>query len=186
MRVCLSLPPDLMYQLAMGGSGPTSEGGVTNRLVKQASSDKIAARPLLTSRVPKLSMDESRKIPVLLRSPKLSMDESGRVSRGVLEDPSMLSDELRTIMLEEEIKDLKNALNNEKKKNARLMNVIEQRRLRNNHMFNHVFTMPNVLYVHTYIQSHNHFFVNVVRTCIRTHTYVRMCNTYVFLCTVCS
>ena len=126
-----------MYQLAMGGSGPTSSGGVTNRLVKQASSDKIAAKPSLMSRVPKLSMQESRKIPVLLRSPKLSVDESGRVSRGVLEDPSMLSDELRTIMLEEEIKDLKNALNNEKKKNARLMNVIEQRRLGNTHMSPH-------------------------------------------------
>jgi hypothetical protein len=122
---------DLMYQLAMGGSGP-APGGVVNTSWKPAApGSKTPVGPPLTARVPKLSMDESRKFPMLRRTPKLSMDESRRLPRGVAgEESGMLSDELQTIMLEEEIKDLKNALNNEKKKNARLMNVIEQRRPR--------------------------------------------------------
>ena len=40
-----------------------------------------------------------------------------------------LPDELKAIVLEEEIKDLRNALKNEKSRNARLQKVIEQRRL---------------------------------------------------------
>ena len=130
--LCVSICSDLMYQLAMGGSGPAPGGMISTSWKPAAPGSKTPVGPPLTARVPKLSMDESRKFPMLRRTPKLSMDESRRLPRGVAgEESGMLSDELQTIMLEEEIKDLKNALNNEKKKNARLMNVIEQRRLGN-------------------------------------------------------
>ena len=45
-----------------------------------------------------------------------------------LPDRSRTPDELRSILLEEEVRDLRNALANEKNKTSRLMRVIEQRR----------------------------------------------------------
>jgi len=60
---------------------------------------------------------------------------SGRRRRGRLQstirgeetDPGTPNDELRVFLLEEEVRDLRNALASEKNKNARLMRVIEQK-----------------------------------------------------------
>lgn len=44
-----------------------------------------------------------------------------------LTDASVLTDELQTIFLEEEVRELRNALATERSRNGRLMRVIEQK-----------------------------------------------------------
>jgi len=56
------------------------------------------------------------------------------LSQNSIDDP----DELRSIMLEEEARQLRNSLINEKNRNARLMRVIEQRRLMINSRRSHL------------------------------------------------